>query len=143
MPREFSRKQRVSEQIKKEMSTILNQDKMDGAGWLGMVTVSAVDLSKNFSLAKVYVTFLNTINIEFDSVEVREKIDYLNKISGHARGLLSARLRMKRTPTIKFCFDASIAQGSYVSSLIDSAIRKENASSHKLKSVEHVDSLKA
>ncbi|TNH22747.1 30S ribosome-binding factor RbfA, partial [Testudinibacter sp. TR-2022] len=56
MAREFSRSQRVAQEIKKEIAIILQREVKDPR--IGMVTVSDVELSRDLVYAKVFVTFL-------------------------------------------------------------------------------------
>ena len=53
MPREFSRPQRVSEQLQRELALLIQRELKDPR--LGMVTVAAVDVSRDLAYATVYV----------------------------------------------------------------------------------------
>ncbi|WP_417700132.1 30S ribosome-binding factor RbfA, partial [Pseudoalteromonas lipolytica] len=56
--REFSRTDRVAQQIQKEIAVILQREIKDPR--LGMVTVSAVEVSRDLSYAKGFITVFNT-----------------------------------------------------------------------------------
>ena len=56
MSKEFSRTQRVSQQLQKELAMILQREVRDSR--LGMVTISDVEVSRDLAYAKVFVTFL-------------------------------------------------------------------------------------
>ena len=56
MAKEFSRTQRVADQIQKELAQLIQLDIKDPR--LGMVTVSAVEVSRDLAFATVYVSFL-------------------------------------------------------------------------------------
>ena len=56
MAREFSRAQRVAQEIKKEIAVILQREVKDPR--IGMVTVSDVEVSRDLAYAKIFVTFL-------------------------------------------------------------------------------------
>ena len=56
MSKEFSRAQRVAQQLQKELASILQRDVRDSR--IGMVTISDVEVSRDLAYAKVFVTFL-------------------------------------------------------------------------------------
>lgn len=60
MSKEFSRTQRVSQQLQKELAMILQREVRDSR--LGMVTISDVEVSRDLAYAKVFVTFLCVVN---------------------------------------------------------------------------------
>ena len=57
MAREFSRTDRVGQQIHKEIASILQNEFKNRDPRLGMVTVSAVEVSRDLAYTKIYVTF--------------------------------------------------------------------------------------
>ena len=56
MPAEFSRTQRLGEQIKRDLALLIQRELKDPR--IGMVTVNFVDLSKDLSYADVNITVL-------------------------------------------------------------------------------------
>ena len=89
MAREFSRTQRVSQEIQKEIAIILQREIKDPR--VGMATVSGVDLSRDMAYATVFVTFLNFMDEDHNSEQVKTGIKVLNDISGYIRSLLGKR----------------------------------------------------
>lgn len=59
MAKEFSRGQRVAQEMQKEIAIILQREVKDPR--VGMATVSGVEVSRDLAYAKVYVTFLNVL----------------------------------------------------------------------------------
>ena len=57
MAKEFGRNARVSSQMQKELSLILQRDIDDSR--LGFITINEVVVTKDLAVAKVYVTVLN------------------------------------------------------------------------------------
>ncbi len=55
MAKEFSRTQRVAQQLQKELAVILQRELKDPR--VGMTTISSVEVSRDMGYAKVYVTF--------------------------------------------------------------------------------------
>ena len=116
MAKEFSRSQRVGDQIQKEMAKIIQMPVRDAG--LGLVTISAVDLSTDLSHAKIYVTCLG---IDIDSTSDRADIlAMLNDNAPQFRHQLSKILTTRIVPKLKFMFDESLEQANRLTSLIDS-----------------------
>lgn len=130
MPREFSRTQRVSEQMQRELAQLI-RDEIKDPRVGGLITVSAVDVSRDFGHAKVYITIMD------DQQDRKETIAVLNKAAGFLRHEIGSRMTMRTIPQLHFHYDESIERGSYLSSLIDSAIESDQAKlSNKLDSGE-------
>lgn len=120
MPKEFSRTERVGQQIHKEVASILQNEFKNRDPRLGLVTVSGTEVSRDLAHAKVYVTF-------FDSDEEVSKLymSILDDNKGFVRTLLSRRLRMRAVPAIKFLQDTSITEGMRISSLVTETLNKD------------------
>ena len=114
MSKEYSRTRRVGEQIQRELAAALRQEIADPR--VGMVTVSAVDVSPDFSHAKVYVTTLG------DESQREETLAALNAAAGHLRACLARRLAMRTMPQLRFRYDHSVSEGNRLSALIDRAV---------------------
>lgn len=119
MPKEFSRTQRVGEQIQRELASILQLDMKDPR--LGMVTVSAVEVSRDMSFATVHVTFLGLDEAD----EIKQAIRLLADAAGFLRTELSHRMRLRFTPQLRFRYDESLVRGRRLSSLIDQACARD------------------
>ena len=57
MAQEYSRTQRVADQIQRELASLIQREVKDPR--VGMATVSAVEVSRDLSHAKVFVTIFN------------------------------------------------------------------------------------
>ncbi len=109
----MSRNSRLAEQIRRELSVIIQMDMRDPR--LGMVSISAVELSKDMSFAKIYFTVL--------AVEDKEiTAQVLNKSAGFLKKQLSDRMLIRVLPKLNFVYDESVERGRKLSSLIDEAI---------------------
>ena len=122
MAREFSRTDRVSQQVHKEIANIIDHDLKHQAPELGFVTVSGVEISRDLAHAKVYVTLL-----EMDPAKIKDTMAILEEGKSYVRGLLSRRVRMRNTPALKFILDSSITEGMRISNLVTQVIRDEDA----------------
>jgi ribosome-binding factor A len=118
--REFSRTDRVGQQIQKEVALILQREIKDPR--LGMITVSAVEVSRDLAYAKVFITSLD--NHDEDKSKLIMKI--LGDAQGFVRSLLGKRIRARIVPEIKFVMDTSLIEGMRISNLVDRAIRDDS-----------------
>lgn len=113
MPKEFSRSQRLGAQMLRSLSELLRFETKDP----GLVDVSftAVDLSKDLSIARVYFSLLDP---NTDPLPVAEG---LKRASGFLRSKLGSRLKVRHTPELRFIHDDSIERGVEMARLIDDA----------------------
>jgi ribosome-binding factor A len=120
MPREFSRPQRVGQEMQKELAIILQREVKDPR--IVMVTVSGVELSRDLAYAKVFVTFLD------DSEEsVQEGLNALHDASGYIRMLLGKAMRLRVIPELTFSYDNSLVEGMRMSNLLSKVIKDDES----------------
>ncbi|MCW2475274.1 MULTISPECIES: 30S ribosome-binding factor RbfA [Symbiopectobacterium] len=119
MAREFSRTQRVSQEMQKEIAIILQREVKDPR--VGMATVSGVDLSRDLAYAKVFVTFLNDNEPE----QVKAGIKALQDASGFIRVLLGKAMRLRVVPELTFAYDNSLVEGMRMSNLVTNVLRSD------------------
>lgn len=117
MGREFSRSRRVGEQIQRELAELVQRELKDPR--LGMVTISAVDVTRDLSVAKVYFTVLDP---EHDT---EQTLKGLNRANGFLRRELAHRMKLRVVPELRFFYDSSIENGSRLSALIDKAVSSD------------------
>lgn len=117
MPSDFSRQRRVGEQIQREIARLIQQELKDPR--LGMVTVSAVEVTRDMSYATVYITVLG------DSSNIKQTLAILEKASGFLRKELSRLITLRSMPTLRFRYDESVEKGNRLASLIDSAVSED------------------
>lgn len=123
MAKEFSRALRVGEQIRREIAQLIQQEIKDPR--VGMVTVTAVDVSADMSHAKVHVTLLD------DDHDVGECIKVLNRAAAFLRRAIGQRMQLRVVPTLRFHYDASVEHGTALSALIDSAVATDSKNRKK------------
>ncbi len=122
MAREFSRTDRVGSQIQRELAQLVREELKDPR--LGMITIQAVKVVRDFSHAKVYFTFIGG---EFETKDVTK---VLKDAAPFFRHELGHRLNIRTLPQLHFVYDESIEKGSYLSSLIDKAIESDRKKSN-------------
>ena len=123
MAREFGRSRRVGEQMQRELALLIQQEVKDPR--LGMVTVSAVEVTRDLAHAKVFITVMNA-----DAEQTKGSLAVLNRAAGFLRRELARRMLLRAVPELHFIYDESIERGASISSLIDQAIA---ADGHKKK----------
>ncbi|MGL9760080.1 MAG: 30S ribosome-binding factor RbfA [Symbiopectobacterium sp.] len=115
MAREFSRTQRVSQEMQKEITIILRREARDPR--IGIATVSGVHPSRDLTYAKVFVTFLN--DNEHEQVkQVKAGIKALQDASGFIRVLLGKAMRLRVVPELTFAYDNSLVEGMRIFNLV-------------------------
>ena len=121
MATEYSRTERVGDQIQKELATLIQWEMKDPR--LGMVTINEVKVSRDFSYAEVYITVLGQ---DLQDATVSEtSVEVLNKAAGFLRSQLGRKLTLRTVPALRFHYDQSIERGRHLSSLIDKAVRQD------------------
>jgi len=114
MKKNTQRAQRVGDQIQRELGELLRLHLKDPR--IGMVTVTAVEVSPDLSHAKVFFTHLAGAEHAATAVEA------LQRTAGYLRTELSHRLGLYSVPQLHFAYDDSIESGLKLSKLIDDAI---------------------
>jgi len=123
MPREFPRTRRVGEQIQRELAELIRTELKDPR--LGMVSISAVQVSRDFGHAKVHVSVLGTEEQSQESVKV------LNHAAGFLRHKLGKLLHIRVIPELHFFLDRSLEEGARLGALINAAIASDRKNDDK------------
>jgi ribosome-binding factor A len=105
------RAQRLSEEIKREISDILRNGVKDPRV-SQLLSITQVEVSRDLSFAKVYVSLLG------DDGAKKEAFEGLEKAKGFVRRELGSRLRLRLTPEIAFIPDDSIEYGTHINKLL-------------------------
>lgn len=129
------RAQRVADQIQRILADLIQREIRDPR--LGMISVTGVDVSRDFSYATVFVTVMSAgtghhnigtrlkdMSAE-DQEDIKQNLQILNRAAGFLRGQLARSLSLRVIPSLKFRYDESIGDGQYLSSLIDDAISSD------------------
>ncbi|MGQ0287162.1 30S ribosome-binding factor RbfA [Pasteurellaceae bacterium 22721_9_1] len=121
MAREFSRADRVAQELQKEVAVILQREVKDPR--IGMVTVSDVEVSKDLAYAKIFVTFL----FDNDEAAIEQGMKGLEKASPYIRTLVGKAMRLRIVPELRFMYDKSLVEGMRMSNLVTQTIRNDEA----------------
>ena len=114
--RSSGRPQKLADLIQRELSGLLQRELRDPR--VGMITITAVDVSPDFSHAKVLYTTL-------DPAHVEEAGKGLKRAAGFLRSQLAKRIKLYTTPELRFVYDESVERGDRLSRLIDSVLPKK------------------
>jgi ribosome-binding factor A len=101
---------RVGEQIKKELSQIIQTEVKDPR--VGFLTVTGVDVTNDLSQAKVYLSVLGSDEDKANSLQA------VAKATGFIRSELGKRVRLRKVPELLFKIDESVDYGSRIESLL-------------------------
>jgi ribosome-binding factor A len=129
MAKDFSRTQRVSQQLQKELAMILQREIRDSR--LGMVTISEVKVSRDLAYAKVYVSFLCVGEQTPESC-----LKALKEHESHIRMMLGKRIRLRLTPEVRFVYDDTLVEGMRMSNLVNQAVDEDKRKRDELGSDE-------
>ena len=115
MARSSARAQKVGDQIQRELAEIIQRELRDPR--VGMITLTAVDVSPDCAHATIFFTCL-------DAGHVEEAGTGLRRAAGFLRSQLGRRIKLYTTPELHFKYDESIERGARLSQLIDSANKR-------------------
>jgi ribosome-binding factor A len=121
MAKEFSRTDRVSDYLQRELAALIQRVIRDPR--VGMVSVTGVDVSRDLGHAKVYYTLLSADGDD----PIEECTEVLNKAAGFLRSQLSKDSNMRSVPQLRFFFDSSVGRGRYLEDLISKATDADRA----------------
>lgn len=114
MPKDYPRSRRIAEQIQRELSEVIRLELKDPR--VGMITITDVEVSQDYSHAKVFFTTLG------DADKVKETAAGLARAVGFLRSQLAHRLKLRIVPQLQFKYDESVERGMRLSRLIDEAV---------------------
>ncbi|MFZ4538363.1 30S ribosome-binding factor RbfA [Propionivibrio sp.] len=114
MNKSFSRKDRVSEQIRRELADLIRTELKDPR--VGMISITDVEVTADYAHAKVFFSTLA------GSENLPAVMTGLQKASGFLRRELGKRISIHMTPQLHFVFDQSLERGAELSKLIQVAV---------------------
>jgi ribosome-binding factor A len=120
----MDRTDRISEEIKKEVSDII-QNHIKDPRLPEFVSITGVNVTKDLRYAKVYVSVYG------DNEKKNDALAALKHAAGFIRREIGQRITLRFTPEFSFKLDDSIEHGMYLSKLIDETVGKEQTSNPK------------
>lgn len=111
------KKEKMNGIIQRELTQILQLEVKDPN--VGFCTITAVDITRDLSIAKVYVTFLGK------GYDKKKGMDALNRSKGFIRSALAKRLTIRKVPELQFIQDTSLDYGNKIEAILKE-INKED-----------------
>ncbi len=105
---------RIADQVQRELAELIRLELRDPR--VRLVTITAVELSRDQSHAKVFFTTLGSAE------EAKACAEGLSRAAGFLRAGLAHRLSTRSVPELHFAYDESIERGVKLSRLIDEAL---------------------
>ncbi|WP_417662896.1 30S ribosome-binding factor RbfA [Pseudomonas sp.] len=121
MAKEYSRAQRIGDQMQRELAQLILREVKDPRV-SGLVTVTAVEVSRDASHAKVFITVMGA---EIDAESIRQSVKVLNDASGFLRMQLGKAMKLRSVPNLRFHYDESVIRGAQLSALIERAVTED------------------
>ena len=118
MPREFSRNQRLGNQLLRTMADLLRLEVKDPR--VQRVALTNVDLSRDLSVARVYFSLLDP------DEDPGEALEGLQRATGFLRSRLGKALKVRHVPELRFAHDDSSEEGVRLSALIEQTVSAED-----------------
>ena len=104
------RMEKVQELMKQEISKIILQELKDPR--IGFVTVTQVEVSRDLSLAKVYISIMGSEEqIEGSWKGLQSSLGFIRREVGH-------RIRLRITPELRFVLDKSLDYSDHIQKLL-------------------------
>ncbi len=103
---------RATADVQRELADLLREVKDPRVSKL--LSIIKIDLSADLSYATVYVSAIEGYDKTVESVKG------LKNAAGYLRRELGARLKLRKTPELRFIADNSIEHSAHISRIIDS-----------------------
>ncbi|MCL2873020.1 MAG: 30S ribosome-binding factor RbfA [Betaproteobacteria bacterium] len=117
MKKHSARHHRIGDQIQRELAELLREQIKDPR--IGLVTITAVDVSADLSHAKVYFTNMS------NAADAAAAEQALVRTAGFLRSEIAHRLSSFTVPQLHFIYDRSTERGMQMSRLIDEAVSRD------------------
>lgn len=119
MAREYSRTQRIADQMQRELALLIQREVRDPR--IGMVTITGTEVSRDLAHAKIFFTLMG----EAGDQEVAENRAALKDAAGFLRAQLGRAMKLRSIPQLHFFYDESVRRGVHLSSLIERAVAED------------------
>lgn len=110
MPKNEARLNRINEELKRELSQIINYE-LKNPNVTGMISVTRAKIIPDFKYAKVYVSILNSKNTQ-------KTMEGLKESSGFIRSQIAKTINLRITPELVFELDDSLDYGERIDSIL-------------------------
>ncbi len=127
MAKEFSRTQRIGDQMQRELAQLIQREVKDPR--LGLITITAVG---SVAICPMPRSSLRSWARDDDEDAVKGNLRILNDASGFLRMQLGKAMKLRTVPQLHFNYDASVRRGGQLTSLIERAVAEDRKHSDDL-----------
>jgi len=120
MAREFARKERVAEELKRELGVLITRQVKDPR--VALAAITDVDVSPDLKHAKVYVS---TFDVTASADRTQEVIAGLRAARGYLKRELGKRLHIRSIPDLRFAEDTTERDAQHLKQVIDDAVAED------------------
>lgn len=110
MAKNINRLGRVNEELKKSISQVINYE-LKNPDVTGMISVTKVKITPDLKYAKVYVSVLNSKNINKTMKGLKDSSKFI-------RGRIAQTVNLRITPELVFEYDDSIEYGERIDAIL-------------------------
>ena len=107
----FKRTDRISEEVKKELSSVIRELKDPRIPM--MTSVVKVDVTNDLRYAKAYISVMGT------EEEKKDAIKGLTAAAGFVRREIGSRIKLRCVPEFSFVIDTTIEYGAHINKLLN------------------------
>ena len=115
----FNRSDRIRQQIKRELSEIIQRNELKDDRIGGLISITDVEVSGDLRSVKVFFSVYGEESQKVGTLAA------LEEATGFLRGELCRRLGTKFAPELVFKLDNSLERGQRITELLDKIKRKE------------------
>lgn len=113
------RTERLGKEIRKILAETISFLGRDIGG--GLVSVTSVKVTKDLSLAKIYISTINT------KVPPLQIVEYLNENKSVYRSEIAKKMKIRIIPDLKFFLDDTLDEIEHIQNLLNSVKSDENS----------------
>lgn len=110
MAKNEARLSRINEELRKELSSVLAFE-LKNPNITGMLSVTKVKITPDFKYAKVYVSIMNSKNVE-------KTMQGLKESAGFIRSRIAKDINLRITPELSFVIDDSLEYGARIDNIL-------------------------
>ena len=114
----MDRTNRISEEMKKEVSNII-QNELKDPRLPKMVSVVTANVTRDLRYAKMYISVFG------NEEEKKNALNALKSAAGYIRREIGHRMQLRYTPEMQFELDNSIEHGAYITRLINDTMKEK------------------
>ena len=118
MAKNEARLNRINEELRKELSSILAYE-LKNPNITGMLSVTKVKITPDFKYAKVYVSILNSKDVDKTMAGLKES-------AGFIRSRIAKEVNLRITPDLNFVYDDSEENGERIDAILRELHNNEN-----------------